>query len=157
VSLNTELGNEIERRLEHEHASLTRTPYCEQARKAAATTFWSELWRDYAPLVVASGVLALLLMLTPMAMQKFGVDGWAKALGLAIPVVFASGLLVFALDKTRKSVAQMRERAEPCAPEALATLGRDPGVLKKHSDLIERLKRDMAVVDVESGMRASER
>jgi hypothetical protein len=153
VSLNLEIGNELARRLQQEHAALTQTPFCERLREAAATPFADQLFGRYAPLLIAAGVLVVLLLVSPAAMRRFGAQGWTKALGLAIPMVVACGLVVFSIDKTRESVARLRERARPCMPGALAALGGESGALQKHAELVDRLKRDMAAIDAESGRR----
>lgn len=155
-SLNLEVGNDFARRIEVEHAALRKTPYCERARQAAATTFLDQLWEEYSALVVAAGVLLVLIVISPMMMRRFGVAGWIKAVSMAIPLVFAVGLVVFALDKTQKSVSRLKSRAEPCSDEAVAALGSGPDIVQRHRDLLDRLKRDMAALDVEGGRVARE-
>lgn len=150
VSLNTELGNEIRQRLEREHAALTKTPYCERLRATAQRPFWEQLWEQYAVLISIAGLLLVLILLTPLITRRFGAEGWSKALGFAIPAIFAGGLIVFSLDKTQESVSKLRARAQPCSEGALGALGSGQGALQKHAELVDRLKRDMAAVDAES-------
>jgi hypothetical protein len=144
ISLNTALGNEIAQRLRREHAALIETPFCERLRDAAAQPFWQHLWTDFAPLVVAAAILLLLLLFSPAALRRFGAPAWSKALAMAVPMLFGVGLLVFALEKTEKSIASVKNRAKPCSSDAFAELGDKPGSVARHAQLVQDLKNEIA-------------
>jgi hypothetical protein len=144
VSLNTEVGNEIARRLQAEHAALIQTPYCARLRQAAEASFVTRLWADFAPLVVAALVLLLLLAISPIALRRFGATAWSRALSMAIPSVFAMGLLVFSMDKTHKSTQAVRTKAKACSEQSFAALSGRPGADAEHARLVAELKREIA-------------
>lgn len=144
VSLNTEIGNEISRRLQAEHAALIQSPYCARLRRAAEESFVTRLWDGFAPLVTAALVLLLLLAISPIALRQFGAAAWSKALSMAIPAVFAAGLLVFALEKTQESIQAVRTKAEPCSEQSFAALSGKPHADAEHARLVVELKREIA-------------
>jgi hypothetical protein len=144
VSLNTEVGNEITRRLQAEHEALIRTPYCTQLRQAAETSFVTRLWDEFAPLVVAALVLLLLLAISPIALRRFGAGPWSRMLSMAIPTVFAVGLLVFSMEKTHRSMQAVKTRARPCSEESFASLIGRPDADAAHARLVAELKREIA-------------
>lgn len=144
VSLNTEVGNEITRRLQAEHAALIQTPYCAELRKAAEESFISHLWTDFAPLVITALVLLLLLAFSPLALRRFGAAAWSKALSMAIPTIFAVGLLVFSMDKTHKSMQAVKSKAKPCSEQSVVALSGKPGGEAEHARVVAELKREVA-------------
>jgi hypothetical protein len=144
VSLNTEVGNAIARRVQAEHASLIQTSYCAQLRTAAEEGFVTRLWRDFAPLVIAALVLLLLLAISPIALRRFGAPAWSKTLCFAIPTVFAVGLLVFSMSKTQRSIEAFKTRAKPCSEQSLANLSAKPDAAAEHARLVADLKREIA-------------
>jgi len=144
VSLNTELGNELTRRLQAEHAALIQTPYCTQLRQAAGASFITRLWDDFAPLVVAALVLLLLLGISPIALRRFGAGPWSRTLSMAIPTVSAVALLVFSMDRTHRSMQAVKTRAEPCSEQSFAALSGRPDADAAHARLVSELKREIA-------------
>jgi hypothetical protein len=144
VSLNTEVGNEIARRVQAEHAALIQTPYCVKLRQAAEESFVTRLWGDFAPLVIAALVLLLLLAISPIALRRLGAAAWSRTLSMAIPTVFALGLLVFSIDKTHKSMKAIKTKAKPCSEQAFAELSGRPDAGAEHARLVAELKREIA-------------
>jgi hypothetical protein len=152
VSLNTEIGNELDRRFEEEHAQLTQSDYCKQVRVAAKRSFLEQLWDDFGPLLVCGGALLLFLLFTPTALRRFGAPVWAKVLMMAIPTLALTGLMTFTMSHTNRTVSDLRRRVQPCAPETFAKLKSDPNPIAKHAELIEQLKRQIATIDAEAGI-----
>lgn len=150
ISLNTEIGTEIERRLEEEHAALTRSPYCARARAAAEVGFLNQLWEDFAPLIVCGGLLLGFVFFTPAALRRFGAPAWAKVLMMAIPALAISGLMMFSLSYTSQTIAQLKQQAKPCALETFARLSGQHDALLQHVQLIDKLKQEIAKIDAES-------
>lgn len=114
VSLHTELGNEIERRLMEEHRRLRGSPSCGALASAADVSFWRRVWADYAPLLVCAGVLFALFAVTPFALRRVDAPLWAKALTFAVPLVAGVGLLSFTMTRTSRTLAALDVRARPC-------------------------------------------
>lgn len=150
ISLNTEIGNELEQRLEEEHTALAQSDYCQGIKAAAEGGFLERLWDDFGPLLVCGGVLLLFVLVTPFALKRFGAPIWAKTLMMAIPTLAVIGLLSFTMSKTNRTVADLRQRLQPCSTETFAKLKSDPNPIAKHAELIEQLKRDMAKIDAEA-------
>jgi hypothetical protein len=144
VSLNTEVGNELSRRLQAEHAALIQTPYCTQLRQAADTSFIARLWAEFAPLVVTALALLLLLAISPIALRRFGAEAWSKALSMAIPTAFAMGLLVFSIEKTHNSMQAVKTKARACTEQSFAALSGRPDANVEHARLVAELKREIA-------------
>lgn len=147
VSLNTEVGTEIERRLEEEHAALTKSPYCSRLRAAANTGFLERLWEDFAPLIACGGMLLAFLLFTPAALRRFGAPAWAKVLTMAIPALAIAGLLMFSMNYTNATIAQLKQQAKPCASETFAKLSGQQDTLLHHVQLVDQLKQEIAKLD----------
>lgn len=144
ISLNTELGNELDRRFQREHEALIETPYCKERREEAAQGFWARLFDEYGPLVVCGGLLVAFLLFTPSALRKYGGPVWAKTLMTAIPALAVGGVMTFSMMKTGKTVSRLEELATPCEGQTFAALSRYDNPVLKHAQLLELLKRQMA-------------
>lgn len=147
VTLNTEVGNEIDRHLEEEHAALIKSPYCTRLREAANVGFLERLWQDFAPLIVCGGMLLSLLLFTPAALRRFGAPQWAKVLMMAIPSLALGGLVMFSMSYTSSMIVKLKARAKPCATEAFAKLSGEANPLLEHMQIVERLKQEIAKID----------
>jgi hypothetical protein len=147
VSLNTEVGSEMRRRLEQQYAALHASPYCQRLRAEADETFFDRLWDDFAPLVVCGAGVVLLLLLTPVAMRRYGAPAWARVLGMGIPALTLSGLAMFSITRTNQAVVEWRHRARQCRGETFAGLATQPDAVAKQSELVESLQREIATND----------
>lgn len=147
ISLNTEVGTEIDRRLEEEHAQLTKSPYCTRLRAAVEAGFFPQLWEDFAPLIVCGGILLLFLFFTPAALRRFGAPVWAKVLMMAIPSLAVAGLMMFSMTYTNKTIATLKQRAKPCATETFTKLSTQQDALLQHAQLVDQLKQEIAKLD----------
>lgn len=114
VSLHTELGNEIERRLMEEHRRLRGSATCGALANAADVSFWRRVWADYAPLLVCAGILFALFALTPFVLRRVDAPVWAKALTFAVPLLAGVALLSFTMTRTNRTLAALDVRARPC-------------------------------------------
>ena len=143
IELNTEIGTELDRRLEQQHAVLTKSSYCKQLRDAASEGFLSRLWNDFAPLLVCGGLLLCFLLYTPQALRRFGAPVWAKTLMMAIPSLAIAGVITFSMTHTNNAIADLKRRVQPCAQDSFARLKSEPNALLKHAQLVEYLKREV--------------
>lgn len=142
VALNTQIGNELALRFQAKHEQLTKTPHCQQLRAAANQDFLSRLWADFAPLVVCGGVLLCFLLFTPVALRRFGAPVWARTLMMAIPTLAVTGVVAFTMSHTNRSISALKQRAQPCMPDALERLAGAKNLLP-HAKLIEQLEREI--------------
>jgi hypothetical protein len=143
IELNTEIGTELDRRLQEQHAALSQSSYCKQLRSAASEGFWSQLWNDFAPLLICGGLLLGFLLYTPRALRRFGAPVWAKTLMMAIPSLAIAGAVTFSMTHTNKTILELKRQVEPCAEETFARLKTEPQALLKHAQLVEHLKRQV--------------
>jgi hypothetical protein len=150
VSLNSEIGRELDQRFAEEHAELTQSDYCKELRSAAGQGFWQRLWSDFGPLLVCGAALLAFLLFTPSAMRRYGAPVWAKTLMMAVPSLSVAGLLMFSMGHTNKALGELRQRVRPCAGETFENLKSAPNPIQKHAALIEQLKRDIAKIDAET-------
>lgn len=157
VALNTEVGNEIEQRLEEEHAKLTASPYCKALVRNANFGFLARLWEDFAPLIVCGGALLAFLIFTPSALRRFGAPAWAKVLCMAIPSLAIAGLLMFSMNYTSKTMAKLKDQAKPCIADTFAGLGAQKDALFQQAKLVETLKQQVAAIDAAAGTVLKER
>ncbi len=147
VELNTETGNELHRRIAEQYAALHGSPYCKKLRAAADEEFLRRLWDDFAPLVLCGGGLLMLLLFSPAAMRRFGAPTWARVLGMAIPGLALSGLVMFSMSYTNKMIVKIKHQAKPCMRETFAKLSEEKDAVLKQSQLVEQLKREIATLE----------
>jgi hypothetical protein len=114
VSLNPELGADLDRQLAARHRALQTAPICQHLRSAAQAPWWSHAWGERAPLVVCGGALLLAALLTPWMLRKGWGASWARVLSTATPVLGFVGIATFLLLQTQRSVADWHVRADRC-------------------------------------------
>lgn len=140
ITLNTELGNEMNKRLEQRYEKLVTSPRCERLREDASLGFLERLWEDYAPLVVCGGVLLLFILFTPSALRRFGGPIWARTLMMAIPALAIGGLVTFSMRETALALGQLRQKAAPCDPGQFASLQSAPDAVLRRAALVRQLQ-----------------
>jgi hypothetical protein len=150
VSLNSEIGRELDQRFAQEHETLAQSDYCKELRGAAGQGFWWRLWSDFGPLLVCGAALLGFLLFTPAALRRYGAPVWAKTLMMAVPSLSVAGLLMFSMGQTNKALGELRQRVRPCAAETFENLKSAPNPIQKHAELIEQLKRQIARIDAEA-------
>lgn len=148
ISLNSELGAELDRGFAAEHAELRESTYCQALRAAAEVSLLERIWEDFAPLVVCGAVMLAFVLFTPYAMRAFGAPVWAKTLMMAIPSLAIAGLVAFTMNHTNKAIVKLKEQVKPCAAESFAELRSEPDALAKRSQMIEELRREVTTLEV---------
>lgn len=132
VSLNSDVGRDLDRVLSHEHERLAKSPTCQQLRAAADKPLWRETWDDHGPLVVIGAAFALLVLLTPIMLKHLGAS-WGKLLSMLIPALAAIGLISVAAIRGTRTLSQLKVKAAPCESATWNALA------KKDDGLVERL------------------
>jgi hypothetical protein len=148
ISLNSELGAELDRGFAQEHAELRESAYCQALVAAADVSLLERIWQDFAPLVVCGAVMLAFVSFTPYAMREFGAPVWAKTLMMAIPSLAIAGLVAFTMNHTNKAIAKLKQQAKPCGAESFAELRSEPDALAKRSQMIEELRREVTTLRV---------
>jgi hypothetical protein len=139
VSLNSDVGRDLDRVLSHEHERLAKSPSCQQLRAAAAKPLWRETWDDHGPLVVVGAVFGLLVLLTPLMLKHVGAS-WGKALSMVIPALAAVGLISYAAVRGGQALSQLKAKAAPCEPAAWNALAKKDDGLVDRLDLLQHMK-----------------
>jgi hypothetical protein len=147
VSLNTQVGAEIERRLEEQHAALTQSTYCKRMVAAANGSFLERAWQEDAPSIVCAAAVLLLFFFTPRALRSISAPDWAKLLMHAIPALAFVGLIAFMVTHANKTVEEVKARAQPCLHETFARLEGEKDALMQRSQLVERLQQQASAVE----------
>jgi hypothetical protein len=142
-SLNTEIGNELQQRLAAEHAELTKTPYCKHLVASANANMFERAWDDFAPLIVCCGAVLLLFLFSPAALRRFGAPAWAKTLGMAIPILGVSGLVMFLIASSNKALTSLKEQAAPCMQESFTRLSGAQNAQELQTKLVAGLKQEV--------------
>ena len=150
ISLNSELGSEIDKRLKEEHAELAQSSYCKETQAESARGYLEQLWDGFAPLIVCGGLLLGLGLYTPTALKRYGAPIWAKTLSFSIPFLAVAGLLMFSLTHTGKKMSALKRRAAPCGEETWGKLAAEPDAIIQRVQLIERLRQDMLTKRLEN-------
>jgi hypothetical protein len=131
VSLNSEVGRDLDRVLEKEHERLVQSPTCQQLRAAAAKPLWRAIWDEHGPLVVMGALFCLLVLVTPTMLRRFG-PNWAKALSVSVSVLAAAGLFTYAALRGTQALSQLQAKAAPCEPGTWNALAKhDRGIVDK--------------------------
>jgi hypothetical protein len=133
VSVNSDVGRDLDQRLQAEHGKLASGPSCQQLRAAAEKPLWRTVWDEHGPLVVIGGAICLLFLVTPMMLRRFG-PNWARALSITISALAAIGLFTYATLRGSQALSQLKARAAPCEP------GSYEAVAKTDHGLVERVR-----------------
>jgi hypothetical protein len=140
IELNSELGSELNRRLEERYARLSDSPRCDRLRKEASLGFLERMWEDFGPLVVCGGVLLLFVLFTPLALRRVGGPAWARTLMMAIPALAVAGLVTFSMRETGRALSELKQQAAPCDPDGFASLGSAPNAVVRRAALVRQLQ-----------------
>jgi hypothetical protein len=140
ISLNTELGTELNRRLEQRYTKLASSPKCAELRQAAELGFLEHMWADYAPLLICGGLLLLFLLFTPRAVHHFGGTAWSRTLMMAIPALAVAGVLTFSMRETNLALIELKHKAMPCEQGTFAAMGSSPDAVLRRAALVRHLQ-----------------
>lgn len=159
VTLNSELGRELQRRLGAEHAALASTEHCEDARAEAGRSFFEVLWQQYAPLVVCGALMVLFILFTPAALKRMSAPSWARTLTMAIPTLALAGLISFSMMRTNQTLSQVRAFASSCDADTFQKLARGDNPIVKQAALVSYLRDQVQGLDAigASGGRTEQR
>ena len=141
VTLNTTVGREIDSRLEKQHRTLLGSDYCRQALQQEGKRWWTGVWTEYKPLIVAAAAILLLLLATPFALNRISAPQWARTLTVAIQVLALLGLFTFVVMKMNNAYQSVRALAAPCRIDNWEKAAGEPDALSKHAELIKELQQ----------------
>jgi len=141
VSLNTEIGREIDASLEKERDALLGSEYCRAALQHEKERWWLGLWSNFKPLIVVAAVIILLLLATPFALRKVDAPQWSRTLTMAIQVLTLLGLFVFAVTKMADGFRVVRAMAAPCRTDSWEKAASEPDALARRANLLQQLQR----------------
>lgn len=143
VTLNTSVGNDLNKRLATEHKVLAASPYCKELEQAATKTELEQLWDDHAVTIVCGGLIAILILLTPTMLRTVHPPEWARVLTKMIPALLVVGGAMYGMQTANKKVLETRKRLKPCLSETFDGLGQSADPAGERLSLIDQLKRDI--------------
>jgi hypothetical protein len=144
VSLNTQLGRDLDRRLNEEHARLAEQPACQQLRAAAERNLLQVLWQEHGPLVVCGAAILLLVFATPYMVRRVGGPAWSRTIGMAVPILALVGIFAYATVRSNKVLAKYKQQAAPCQPETWNALAQSDHGLVERYKLLQGMRAQQA-------------
>lgn len=147
VSLNSQLGRELDRELKSQYDVLQAAPFCQNIRAGLEEPLWQRFWNEHRPLVVCGLAILAFLLITPWIVSRVGLAPWARTLGRAIPLLGFVGVSAMLLVKTGQSLSELRGRAAPCEAGAWARAGLGEHPLAQRQHLVRALQAETAVLE----------
>lgn len=140
VSLNLELGAELDAAVDRELARLSGSEPCREARAEAREPGWRQTWERHGHLI-GIGAIALLLVLTaPWVMRRVDPPQWGRVLTLVLPVLLLLAIVTHTVQRASETIRETRELADLCDGQ-----GDDPAAtaspLARVHALRERIER----------------
>jgi hypothetical protein len=147
VSINSQLGAELDQELKTQYDLLQAAPFCRGVRAALSEPFWQRIWTEHQPLVVCALAILAFLAITPWVVRRVGGAPWARALSLAIPVLGFVGVSTMLLMKTGRTLSDLHGRAEPCQADAWTRASQSQQPLVQHQQLVQALQAETATLE----------
>ena len=147
IPLNSEIGTEIDQRLEQEHERLVESDYCDEALSQAEAGPFELLWERYSIIVVFGGLLLLLFLVTPFVLRRVDAPRWARTLSSTIPMVAFLGLLSFTTVTANKTMSTARRKATPCKKSTWNELKTARNPIGQHAQLIRDLQKQIRALE----------
>jgi hypothetical protein len=146
VSLNSQLGAELDARLAARYQALQSSDVCRGVAAAAEEPLWRRTLREHPVLWSIAGLLLLLMFLTPRMLRNGWGEQWMRALSTAVPLFGLLGICVYALHRSQQSQTVVQERAKPCASATWQQAAREPDAVAQHARIVESLQTQSALL-----------
>lgn len=150
VTLNPQIGAELDASMQHEFETLSASPECKEV-KAQASHWLKPIWDDYGHLIVLGGVLLALLLATPFALRRVEAPVWARTLTKSIMLIGFVGVFMHTTVRAGKTYEALRGAAEPCERETWAAVAKQKdgrtGQLKLLMDLQGMIRKAQSQTD----------
>jgi hypothetical protein len=147
VSLNSQLGRDLDRRLNEEYARLAEQPACQQLRAAADRNLLEVVWREHGPIVVCGGAILLLVLGTPYMVRRVGGPAWSRTLGMAVPILAFVGISAYAVVRSSQALSKFKLAAAPCEAETWNALAQqDHGLIERYK-LLQGMRAEQAALE----------
>ena len=154
VSLNTEIGKDLDRRLNEEYSRLAEQPACQQLRAAADRNLLQIAWQEHGPLLVCGGAILLLVLFTPSMVRRVGGPAWSKTIGMAVPILAVVGIFAYTTMRSNQVMARFKQQAEPCQAETWNALAQnDHGLIERYKLLQGMRAQQSALVQIAAEAR----
>jgi hypothetical protein len=118
VSLNEELGRDLEDAIAEEHARLAASDPCNEAREAASGGLVERMLDEHGTLLATSALVVLLIVTAPFIARRAPPGAWARFLLLVVPVVILLAIVVETMRQAQEELGLLRTTSELCDPEA---------------------------------------
>ncbi len=150
VTLNTQVGKEIEEKLSEDYEKLVESDYCKRERARSDQSFFSRLWSEYRIVVIIAGVILLLIVMTPFALRRINAPDWSRTLTMAIQMLVFLGIVSYTAICSSKKTQDIREKVSPCNPDAWTQLNRRSNPIAEHMILLKNLQNKIDMIKQES-------
>jgi hypothetical protein len=145
VSLNSELGAELDQRLKSRFEALRESSVCRGARSEAQEPWWKRAATEHRSALTFAAALLVFLLLTPTMSRRFGGAAWARALSLAIPVLGLGGIISFMIVQAGHSATKFAP--ESCDEAAWASAGKGDQPIVQRLKLVSALDNQIKVLE----------
>jgi len=150
VTVNTEIGKEIDARLSEDFEKLVESDYCTKERARSEQSFLSRLWSEYRIVVIIAGVILLLIVLTPYALRRINAPDWSRTLTMAIQMLLLLGVVTYTTICSSRAAQDMKGKISSCDPNAWTRLNRGPNPITEHMILLKDLQNKIDMINRES-------
>lgn len=141
VSLNEELGNELNEAAAKEHAALASTDLCAETQVAAEDDLVTHVIKTHPHWIGIGAVILLLLLTAPWVARHVGAGRWVRVLCLTLPLLLFLGVLTQTARTAHSTLAELRTTSDLCGEERLAEEPTTAGKLSVVRELRSKLMR----------------
>jgi hypothetical protein len=145
VSLNSQLGAELDQRLKSRFDALRESSVCKGSRADAQEPWWKRAATEHRSALTFAAALLVFVLLTPTMTRRFGGAAWARALSLAIPVLGLGGIISFMVVQAGHSAPKLVP--ESCDEAAWASAGKGDQPIVQRLKLVSALDKEIKVLE----------
>ena len=132
VTLNEQVGAELDASMDHEFETLSRTPECKEV-KERASHWLGPIWQDYGHLIVIGGIFLALLIATPYALRRIDAPTWSRTLTKSLMLLGFVGVFMHTSVRAGQTYDAMKRAAAPCMKETWAATASAPATDRRPS------------------------
>ena len=140
ISLNRQLGNDLDAQLRTQHEMLSQTPFCERAREVSSQSRWKQVWQEQGHLIAIGGLIVLVLLMTPWMIKLVPVPQWTRTLMFVLPILVLLGGLTHVAVTTSRTMRHVNETVTLCDP---GSVNADGGERAHRLSAIQTLRQRM--------------
>ena len=144
ISLNSELAADLSRAIDVQYEAVIDSDLCRNTRDAADASWLAVTWQEHGELMFLGGVILLLFMVTPIALQHLDVQIWAKLLSLSVMACGFLGLMLFLIGEATNHKEQLVSMAAPCYHDGESSSAGSMTTARSRANAIQTMQRRIA-------------